>query len=615
LRNAIFITKGIRMKRRFRRLVVGAAAAVSIAGIGLLAGGGAAFAAGGGGPTPPWESSISPAPFGSITFYNAQGQVVTGGSITANGLGAYAVASTAAPSGYTKASLFAYTPVSGENPALWSGSQIGGPSTFPNTTAPAPIGTTANPVEANTGSDTTISSYISAFPNTQTATGYVGLYDIRLQATGAGLPALSSYWDTVISVNTTTNTWSVDYPDFTQNTTTTLTASPASPQTAPASPVTLTATVAPATVGTVSFWSGATQVGTTQTVTATSGVATVTTTPPTGTTPYTAIYTPAVGSADIGSSATLSYVVSTPKDNTATTLAESGGGGPAGPVTFTGTVTDTTNTSNTITAGTVSLFDNGSTTPFASGAVGAGGAFSITYTYASAGSHSVVATFVPASGANLNGSSSAAVTFTEQAPACTTCNDVQTITATVPAGAISISTPYTATNPLNLGTLALNPAGTYFTGSAQLDPNASDVPTAGQYPDTTFNGITVVDTQSGNPPWTASAAASNLSDGSGHANGVISGEDVGLTGLTGVFVPGNSIVAGDVLLTNQTAATPPVGPTDTGSAGLGGGPHVIATDSAQPDGTVGINGTVTLNAPTSTEAGIFTGTITFTIAG
>jgi hypothetical protein len=126
----------------------------------------------------------------------------------------------------------------------------------------------------------------------------------------------------------------------------------------------------------------------------------------------------------------------------------------------------------------------------------------------------------------------------------------------------------------------------------------------------------VVDTKAGSVPWTVSALASNLSDGLGHPTSTISGENVGLTGLSAVSVPGNAIVAGDVLFTNQTAATPPVGPTDTGAAGLGGGtPHVIATDSAQPDGTVGINGTVTLNAPTSTEAGIFTGTITFSIVG
>ncbi|HEY4004474.1 MAG TPA: hypothetical protein VGM60_04705 [Pseudonocardia sp.] len=604
------------MKVRVRSLAVGAVA-LAMAGAGVLAGGGAALAAGGGGPTPPWQSQFTPN--GSITFYNAQGQVVTGGSITASGLAAYAVASTPdTRSGDTKATLQMFTPVNGVAPGAWTGATMGIATTYPITTAPAPVGTTANPVNNNLNSfSESIATYINGNPNNDTSTtdGYAGLYDVRLAVSGLGIGTEATYWDTVISVNQAAGTWSVDYPNWTQNTTTTLTATPPSPQTAPASQTTLTATVAPATAGTVSFWNGSTQVGTTQTVTATNGVATVTTTPPAGTTPYQAIFTPAVGSSDIGSSGTLSYVVNTPKDATSTTLAQSGGGGPAGPVTFTGTVTDTTTPSTTITSGTVSLYDNGSTTAFASGAVGSGGNYSINFTYSSAGSHSVVATFVPASGANFAGSSSSAVTFTEAAPACTTCNDVQTITGTIPAGTISISTPYTPANPLNLGTLALTPDGSYFTASAKLDANASNVPTAGQYPNTTFNGITVVDTQSGSLPWTASAAASNLSDGTGHATGAISGENVGLTGLTPVLVPGNAIVAGDVTVTNQSAATPPVAPTDPGSAGLGGSPHVIASDSAQPTGTVGINGTVTLNAPTSTEAGIFTGTITFTIAG
>src|SRR5215472_11971805 len=302
------------MRGRIRSLAVTAAAAVAIAGVGVLAGGGAAFAAGGGGPTPPWESTISPPPNGGITFYNAQGQVVTGGSITAAGLGVFAAASTlASDPAFTKATLFVFTPVSGENPGLWSGEQISSSTTFPNAAAPGQLGTTANPVETNTGSDVSMSSYISAFPNTQTAAGYVGLYDVRMKVTGAGVPAQAAYWDTVISVNTTNNTWSVDFPDFTQNTTTALTASPPSPQTAPASPVTLTATVAPATAGTVSFWSGKKQVGKTQTVTGSSGVAHVTTTPKTGTSSYQAFFTPAVGSSDIGSaSAKLSYVVAPP---------------------------------------------------------------------------------------------------------------------------------------------------------------------------------------------------------------------------------------------------------------------------------------------------------------
>jgi len=624
--SGIPITKGVQMRGKLRSLAIGAAAAATLAGVGLMAGGGAALAAGGGGPTPPWESSISPAPLGSITFYNAQGQVVTSGDITAGGLGAYAVASAPYTAGYTKATLFMYTPVAGENPGLWSGEQISSSTNYPNAAAPAPIGTTANPVETNPGTDTSVASYIQAFANTQTTTGYVGLYDVRMKMTGAGEPSLSTYFDTVISVNITggtasdptAGTWSVDYPDYTQNTTTTLAASPASQTSNTPAPIQLTATVTPATAGTVNFYSGTTLVGT-QTVTATNGAATVTTTPALGQTPYQAFFTPAIGSSDIGSqSAVLNYNVGPPPDSTATSLNESGGGGPAGTVTFTGTVTDTTNTATTVTGGTVSLFDNGSSTPFATTSVGAGGNYSTSFNYVSAGAHSVVATYsgTTSGSPEFAGSSSAPQTFTETAPACTTCNDVQTIEGTVPAGTISISTPYTPANPLNLGTLQLTPTGTYFHASAPLDPNAADVPTAGQYPDTTFNGITVVDTQSGNLPWTVSALASNLTDSpTPDAGGTISGENVGLSGLTPVYIPGNAIAAGDVNTFDQDAPTPPVGPTDTGSAGLGGSlAHVIATDTLQPDGTVGINGTVTLNAPTSTEAGVFVGTITFTIA-
>src|SRR5215471_7652032 len=127
------------MRRKFRSLAAGAAVAVTAAGLSVLAGGGAAFAAGGGGPVPPWESLVNPN--GGITFYNAQGQVVTGGSITAAGLGVFAVATTAAPAGFTKATLFVFTPVSGQNPGLWSGEQISSSTNFPNSAAPMPIGT------------------------------------------------------------------------------------------------------------------------------------------------------------------------------------------------------------------------------------------------------------------------------------------------------------------------------------------------------------------------------------------------------------------------------------------------------------------------------------------
>jgi hypothetical protein len=56
-----------------------------------------------------------------------------------------------------------------------------------------------------------------------------------------------------------------------------------------------------------------------------------------------------------------------------------------------------------------------------------------------------------------------------------------------------------------------------------------------------------------------------------------------------------------------------VAPAAAGSAGLGGGlpQTIITTDHGL--GTVNINGTLTLIAPSSTEPGVFAGTITFTV--
>lgn len=313
------------MTSKLRSMMPGLAAAAMLVGVATLTGS-AALASGagavprvpasGGGPQPPWYP-LSPPQIGFITFYNAQGQVITGGSINAGGLGAYAVASTAAPASmppYTKATLFAYTPVKGQNPGTWSSSELSLSTNFPNSSAPAPVGTTANPVVSGPDGSLTLAQAIAANPNMNTDPAYQKLYDLRMKVSAPQVPFTTTYWDTVISVNTSNNTWSVDWPDWTQNTGTALSATPPSPQTAPASAVTLKATVTPATDGTVTFWSGTTQIGTAQTVTSGNGVATAsaTPTPPTGTTPYTAVFAPAVGSMDIGSASTLNYVVNGP---------------------------------------------------------------------------------------------------------------------------------------------------------------------------------------------------------------------------------------------------------------------------------------------------------------
>jgi hypothetical protein len=295
------------------------------------------------------------------------------------------------------------------------------------------------------------------------------------------------------------------------------------------------------------------------------------------------------------------------------------GGGPGGAVTFTAVVTDdATAAGMPVTVGTVSFYATGASRPLGTAVSGTRsqvGVYSLSVRLTTNGPESVLAEYKPPAGrSGYRGSSSATVSFAESA--CTACSGAQAAAGTLPAGVLAISTPYTASNSLDLGTLSLDPTGAFYSASVPLDPNSSDVPTADTGPtDPTFSGITVVDTQASNLPWSISAWASNLSDGGQTVQSLISGEDVGLTGLTAVAVPGNPLTAADLTFFDQPAADPPVLATDTGSQGLGGqNSHVIVTDAGQAEGTIGINGTITVNAPTSTEAGTFAGTIVLTLS-
>src|SRR5215472_15602779 len=188
------------MKGMSRAFTPWLAAAAMLAGVGALAGGSAALASGGpvprtpgvptsggGGTQPPWESQVTPNGF--IQFYSAQGQAITGGSTSSGGLGAYAVDSTAASSAnYTKATLFAYTPVKGQAPATWSGEEISLSTNFPNSSAPAPVGTTSNPVTTKPDGQVTLAQFIANFPNTNTDPAWQKLYDLRMKVSGAGIP-------------------------------------------------------------------------------------------------------------------------------------------------------------------------------------------------------------------------------------------------------------------------------------------------------------------------------------------------------------------------------------------------------------------------------------------
>jgi hypothetical protein len=176
------------------------------------------------GTPPPWYPGINSV--GHIIFYNAQGQVVTGGLITDHPFAQYMVASS---KDYrtvdTKATVFAYTPVLGVPQDAWSGAEMTVSTIFPGlytctgafgttciSNAPAPLATTPEPSAASDPSEWSIADYVSVYPNTATSGSYAGLYELRMKVSGPGVPPGPQYWNTVISVDATAGTWSVYYP-------------------------------------------------------------------------------------------------------------------------------------------------------------------------------------------------------------------------------------------------------------------------------------------------------------------------------------------------------------------------------------------------------------------
>jgi hypothetical protein len=546
--------------------------------------------------TPPWEPD--PNAVGTLTFYNSAGQVVTGGSDLTH-LFDYIQASSADATAGTKAEYQFAQPVPSTPTGNFPASPLSVATAFPNASAPAPLNTSANPVDSLSATDGNLANFIASV-TAQTAAGYANMFQIRLLTTGPGGVGTANnggqYWDADVLVNPSAGTWTQVYPASVTATTTALAASPSPANVGQT--VTLTATESPATAGSVDFKNGATDLG--SVAVNGSGVATTTTSfAAAGTENLTATFTPTDTADFSGSTGTATLTVNPLATLTATTLTVAQDGVAGHDVKLTSTVTAG---ATPVTAGTVSWYDNGSATPLNGTPVTPDATGTATFDIPAglaAGSHSIVAKFTPTSLAQFETSQSAPQNFILQAAqtgACaqsaSQCTDTQNIQATIPVGTLKISTPYTAANPLDLGTLALNAGLTEFSSN----------PTA-------FSNIIVVDNRSGDLPWTITALASNLTDGGANPGSTICGQNVGLTGL--VSTPGAGF-AGTVTTTANPVPAAPVAPPCTGNSGLGGTAHTVATATAGL-GTDTLNGQLTLIAPTSTEPGLFTGTITFTV--
>jgi hypothetical protein len=602
------------MKLSLRSVVAGASA-LAITGGALAATAISASAA----TPPPWEPDGNA--LGNLTFYDASGNVVTGGS-NLNHLFAYAQGSSADSTGGTKAALYFANPQPGQNSALWPNAQDTGSvaTTQPAAGVPAPINNADPVANTNTAGGANLGAFVAG-QTANTVAGYANVWQVRIYtiaAGGGGSIGAGTYWESDVQINPSAGTWQQIFPAVATSTNTVLGASPNPALTTQS--VTLTATESPATPGSVQFKDGGSNVGSPVAVNG-GGVATLSQSFAAGSHNLTAVFTPTDTTNFAGSTGATTLQVNPPSTQTTTSLGvnQASPGSAGTDISLSSTIVEgplAPAPGTPVQAGTVSFYDNGSSValnpqplpPNASGQV----TFDISAGL-SAGGHSIVAKFTPTNPANFQASQSAASPLFLTTPTTGPCSqpgsvclDTQNIQTSVPVGTIIINTPYTPTNPLDLGPMALNAAGTEFNVTGG------------------FKCITVTDTTAGSLPWTAQALATNLTDQnppSGATVTTIDAQNVGLSGFTrpplGTDNPTCSDTqsyTGTVATTDNPAAEPAVAPGTAGNLGLGGASsHTFATGSGG-DGVTTLDGSLSINAPANTAAGTYTGTITFTVS-
>lgn len=569
------------MKIRIRSLLAGAAALALATGL-LVIGGGAAYAA----VTPAWEPDADA--LGSLTFYNASGNVVTGGSLSSSPVAVYAAASSAGRAGTNLAQLKAFTPQVGVAPALWSGDTLTGSTNFPVTGGPASVASLTVPVSTGTNVDFSFNDYIGEFPNNTTTAGYQNLYELRLYDSGPGIAQQSKYWRVDVQVDTVAGTWSVAFPTTTA-TTTTLTGSPASPVVSGTS-VTLTATVAPAAAGSVAFFDGATNIGA-GTYNAATGMATFTTTPSAGSHSYKAVFSSSDSNFAGSTSNTLAYAVGTPTSTTLTASPASpqtvGSGGTA-PVDLTATVAPTG------VAGTVEFFD-GTTDLGGADSYTAATGVALKHVTLSPATHQLVATFTPASGPFVS-STSAVLSY-----------------VVLPSNYGTAGIPLTATDntPPYAGALSLQVTTGTAVALTQIDPTtpaghpvqATD-PTGHRHAwvfTGSLGGVSVNDTRPSQAGWTLTGQASDFVNGST----TVTSQNLGWTPAlaTGGDAEG-TVTAGSAVQSHLASAA---------STGLSTTRNFATAAIGSGLGTQNLSSGLELRIPDTSPTGSYVSTLTLTL--
>lgn len=610
------------MKFKLRRAITGLVA-TAIVGGGALAAAGSAFAA-----APPYEPDANS--LGGLVLYNATGAVITSGTSLSH-LFDFAVGTTAATTGANQTSLFFAAPNSAAPTATagWCKAVDTAGSTFP-VASPASVAS----AETSTGGPVDTASAASSPPGADlslwygscaldTTSGYNGVVQVRVYDSGpGGVTSGTKYWAVDIVANNGTGSITTDgvtvaagsWAVANQATTTGIQLTPSASPQPHATPIGLSSTVGGLTTGqsgVVQFYDGTTSLGTPIAVTAAAPTATKTDNPADGPHSYSATFFPTQSQVASSSSAPAAMTINAPQTPTNTTL----GASPANPVAYGANVTLTADESP-VTPGSVQYFDSGNPIGTVSTTDGTAGEYQLIIHTLGAGSHTITATFSPTSN-TFSPSTSAPVTVTISQPTCpgdptgAACTDTQNIQVTEPAGSLTISTPYNGTSVFTLPALQLSPDGTYLFSSATFPgPNAQS---AQQF-------ITVTSTVAGDPGWTVSVKASNLTFGTntipasgiGLTNGSMDNGATCSAGPAPAFqtCSNSTTFPGSVTFTDDPAKNP------NGSTPSNVGLATAQTWAHTPagNGTALMLGTLTVLAPTATPAGTYTGTLTFTVA-
>lgn len=553
-----------------------------------------------------------PASIGGLALFDASGAPLTNGGDT-SGWARFVVAGNSTASSSAPVVLSVATVDPSEAPAAWSVTTLtGGAGSTPAAAAPAGLPATLLPLAGMVldAGDSQLARAVSADKGATTLSQPV-LVQLRLSDSTR---ADARYWSTYLEVDPATDTWKL-VPTST---------SPVAPvlgvptqASAGNGVITVTGAVAAATDGTrptgwVELFDGTVDRGAAA-YDPTTGTLVAKDLPRAGQPAYHFVFTPADSVDYKGTDSSSGAAVATTSP-TATSMpppsqAASGTGG-AQLVDITVTVTPPAGAmayGNTLIAAKVAPADAHGTVLFSEA-----GAFSATVPVADgdaalttnslgAGTHVLSATFT-SSDDRYSTASATSAPFALVAPSSDRATG--TLSATVPAGQLTLTTPYGPGHPLELGDLALAPAGSQLVATAHIGTAA----TAAKY------GITITDTRVGDPGWSASLVSGDLTNGSY----AISAQNLGFVNVHSVPVPGygggglgtaqRPVITRDLPSSNLVQS-----PNSTGSAGLADVPKVFAS-AVHGKGTVYIYGDLRLQAPTSALSGEYTAALAFTVS-